>query len=82
MLVHGCIVLSMGSAIVLPFMEIIMAGKPSTGQEAAKRQFDRAPADKKPSAIELAVKHGLAESTIHRSKWYVAYKNERKQVKK
>lgn len=57
-----------------------MAGKPSTAQDAARRQFERAPADKKPTAREMAQRHKLSESTIHRASWYVAYKDAKKQV--
>lgn len=47
-----------------------MAGKPSAGQEAARRQWERAPEESKPSARELAARHGLSESTIHRAPWW------------
>lgn len=47
-----------------------MAGRPSAAQEAAKKQWDKAPADKKPNARELAAKHGMSESSIVRAAWW------------
>ena len=47
-----------------------MAGRPSAAQEAAKRQYERAPDDKKPSARELAAKQGMSESSIHKASWW------------
>jgi len=52
-----------------------MSGKPSAASEAARKQFEKAPDDAKPSARELAQKHNLAESSIHRAPWFVAQKN-------
>lgn len=49
-----------------------MGARPSAAQEAAEKEFKAA--RKKPSARELAARHGLSESTIHRAKWYVEYK--------
>ena len=47
-----------------------MAGRPTAAHEAAQKQYQKAPADAKPSARELAAKHGLSESTLHRADWY------------
>jgi hypothetical protein len=47
-----------------------MAARYSAAQEAAKKQYEKAPAWDKPSARELAAKHGLAESSVHRADWY------------
>jgi hypothetical protein len=49
-----------------------MAGKPSAANEAARKQYEKAPADKKPTALALAAKHGLAVSSIYRSAWFKA----------
>lgn len=51
-----------------------MFRRTSAAHDAAKRDFDRAPPDKKPSARALAAKHYLAESTIHRAPWFKAHK--------
>lgn len=58
-----------------------MAGKPSAAHEAAKRQFDEAPADAKPTARQLARAHGLEETTIHRAKWFIEYKKAKARTK-
>jgi len=47
-----------------------MAGKPSAMQLAAKKQWESAPADKKPSAGELARKHKLSDMAIYQSNWW------------
>lgn len=47
-----------------------MAGRPTAAHEAAKKQYEAAPRNAKPSATALARKHGLAESNIHRAAWY------------
>lgn len=52
-----------------------MKNKTSAAHDAAKRQYEKAPVDAKPTALELARKHGLHESTIHRAPWYVPKKN-------
>lgn len=52
-----------------------MTARPSAANDAAKKQFEKAPEGEKPSARELAAKHGLAESSIHRSVWFVPQKN-------
>ncbi len=52
-----------------------MVGRASAANDAAKKQFEKAPENDKPSARELAQKHGLAESSIHRSAWFVPQKN-------
>lgn len=51
-----------------------MAGRPSAAQTAAQKQYEKAPADAKPSARELAAKHGLSESSIHRANWYKTHR--------
>ncbi len=45
-----------------------MAGKISAAGQAAKEEFEAAKV--KPSARELAAKHGLHISVIHRAPWY------------
>ncbi len=47
-----------------------MAGRPSAAQQAAQRQWERAPVDSKPSARELAAKHGMSESSIQKAAWW------------
>lgn len=47
-----------------------MTRKASAEMAAAQRQYERAPADSKPSAAELAKKHNLHPSSIHRTAWY------------
>lgn len=49
-----------------------MPGKPSAAVEAAMRQYQRAPTDKKPSDADLAKKHGLNQSTIYRARMKLA----------
>jgi hypothetical protein len=49
---------------------IAMAGRPSAAQDAARKQYEKAPIGEKPSARELAAKNGLSESSIHRASWY------------
>jgi len=53
------------------FMEKIMAHEPKKEVQAAMREWFAAPKKNKPAALELARKHGVAESTIHRAraKW-------------
>lgn len=47
-----------------------MAGKPTAANDAAKKQYEKAPATEKPSARELSIKHKISESTLHKSAWY------------
>jgi hypothetical protein len=47
-----------------------MGARPSAAQEAAKKEYAKAPTYDKPTARELAAKHGLSESTVHRADWY------------
>lgn len=44
-----------------------MTARQSAAVEAAQKQWQKAPEDKKPSALSLAIKHGVSESTIHRA---------------
>lgn len=45
-----------------------MAAKQSAAVDAAERQWKKAPAESKPSALELARRHKVSESTIHRAR--------------
>lgn len=47
-----------------------MAGKPSAAQTAAEKQYRKAPADKKPTARQLADKHNISETAIFQSSWW------------
>lgn len=49
---------------------------PGAANEAARKEYEAAPIDKKPSARELARKHDVAESTIYRSAWFRAAQKE------
>lgn len=53
-----------------------MAGRPSRAQEAAQKQYDRAPADSKPTARELALKNKISETAIYQSTWWKNRKQE------
>lgn len=48
-----------------------MAGKPTAANDAAKKQYQKAPATSKPSARALSIAHGISESTLHKSAWYL-----------
>lgn len=58
-----------------------MAGRQTAAHDAAEKQFNKAPEGAKPSASDLSRKHGLSESTIHRAKWFIAHKAEKKAAK-
>lgn len=45
-----------------------MAGRPSAAVTAAKEEWMAADKKAKPPALDLARKHGVAESTIHRAR--------------
>lgn len=47
-----------------------MAGRPSAAQDAAKKEYEEAPPDAKPTARDLAAKHGLSEASIYRARWF------------
>jgi methylase of polypeptide subunit release factors len=47
-----------------------MYKKTSAAHDAAKRQYESAPADAKPSALQLARDNGLDRTTIHRAEWF------------
>lgn len=49
-----------------------MVGRTTAAHDAAEKEFKAA--QHKPSARELAARHGLSESTIHRAKWFMEYK--------
>jgi hypothetical protein len=57
-----------------------MAHQPKPEVEAAKAEWMAAPRRQKPAALDLARRHGVAESTIHRArvKWV---KEQRKAAK-
>lgn len=56
-----------------------MTARQSAAVEAAQRQWEKAPADNKPSVAELARKHKVTESTIHRARarWIAAAKEQK-----
>lgn len=47
-----------------------MAGRPSAAQEAAQKQYIKAPAGQKPTARELAIKNKISETAIYQSNWW------------
>lgn len=48
-----------------------MSGKPSAAMEKARKYWLSAPEDNKPTALEVARKFRVSESTVHRAraKW-------------
>lgn len=52
-----------------------MPSKPTAAVQAALRELQRAPADKKPSDIELAKKHKVSPSTIYRARMRLLKEN-------
>lgn len=51
-----------------------MTARQSAAVDAAQKQWEKAPADNKPTVAELARKHKVTESTIHRARarWIAA----------
>lgn len=57
-----------------------MARRTSAAHDAAQREYEQAPSDAKPSARQLAARHDLAESTLHRAAWYHGTGNEQQRA--
>lgn len=58
-----------------------MAGKPTPAQLAAKKQYEAAPANAKPTASQLAKKHKLSETGIQKSAWWKARHQTKEETK-